>query len=580
MAVLLETSKGDVVIDLLTDDCPITTKNFLKLCKIKYYNNCLFHNVQRNFIVQTGDPSGTGKGGTSIYGKLYGDQARFFEDELRPHLKHGRRGLVGMASPGEGLNASQFYITTGEELDSLDGRHTIFGRVAEGWEVLDAINEAFVDAEGRPFQNIRIRHTIVLDDPFPDPPELEALIPPASPPPEFGEGDRLEDDWVPTEETRPAEEVEAETRRAEAHHRAVVLEMVGDLPDADAKPPPNMLFICKLNPVTSEEDLEIIFSRFGRVTSCDIIRDWKTGDSLNYGFIGFDTDESCEAAYFKMNNAVIDDRRVRVDFSQSVHHLWRQFKKGGKRGDASMGRMAEQHQRQEKSRIELKNNPRGGGGGGGGRGGGGGGGGGHDLLLLGHDEAAAAAAVAAAVAAAAADGHRAGGGGGAKRSRHGDGDAGDGDGGDRRRHRHHDEPGGGGGCGGSAAAAAASRRDAETGRRAAPRDQDPDLDRGRGRDRERERPDRWGRGAGEERGAGEGRDAAPPRQQPYESGRDGGRGEHDRERERRRDRDREDDPRVGADRRDRDRDRDRDREAPLARGGDRDGAQFATGLCA
>jgi peptidyl-prolyl cis-trans isomerase-like 4 len=58
----------------------------------------------------------------------------------------------------------------------------------------------------------------------------------------------------------------------EAHNRAVVLEMIGDLPEADAKPPPNMLFICKLNPVTTEEDLEIIFSRFGTITSCDIIR--------------------------------------------------------------------------------------------------------------------------------------------------------------------------------------------------------------------------------------------------------------------------------------------------------------------
>lgn len=61
--------------------------------------------------------------------KMYGDQARFFDDELRPHLKHKRRGVVGMASPGEGLNASQFYITTGEELDSLDGKHTVFGQV-------------------------------------------------------------------------------------------------------------------------------------------------------------------------------------------------------------------------------------------------------------------------------------------------------------------------------------------------------------------------------------------------------------------------------------------------------------------
>lgn len=61
-----------------------------------------------------------------------------------------------------------------------------------------------------------------------------------------------------------------------------------------------------------EQDLEIIFSRFGNITSCDIIRDWKTGDSLCYAFIGFDTDEACEEAYFKMNNCLIDDRRIKV----------------------------------------------------------------------------------------------------------------------------------------------------------------------------------------------------------------------------------------------------------------------------
>lgn len=86
---------------------------------------------------------------------MYGDAARFFEDELRPGLKHLRRGTVGMASAGPDLNASQFYITTGEALDSLDGRHTVFGEVSEGLEVLDKINEAFVDDEGRPLQNIR-----------------------------------------------------------------------------------------------------------------------------------------------------------------------------------------------------------------------------------------------------------------------------------------------------------------------------------------------------------------------------------------------------------------------------------------
>ena len=69
----------------------------------------------------------------------------------------------------------------------------------------------------------------------------------------FMQDDRLEDDWVPTEDTRELEEIERETREREAQNKAVVLEMIGDLPEADAKPPPNMLFICKLNPVTTEE---------------------------------------------------------------------------------------------------------------------------------------------------------------------------------------------------------------------------------------------------------------------------------------------------------------------------------------
>lgn len=101
--------------------------------------------------------------------------------------------------------------------------------------------------------------------------------------------------------------------------------------------------------------LTLVPRRYGKVTSCDIIRDFKTGDSLCYAFIGFDTDEACEAAYFKMNNVLIDDRRIRVDFSQSVHNIWKQFRAhGAKGGNAQVAKDAAQHERGAGGGLELK----------------------------------------------------------------------------------------------------------------------------------------------------------------------------------------------------------------------------------
>ncbi|XP_027355090.1 peptidyl-prolyl cis-trans isomerase CYP59 [Abrus precatorius] len=331
MSVLIVTSLGDLVIDLHTDKCPLTCKNFLKLCKIKYYNGCLFHTVQKDFTAQTGDPTGTGTGGDSVYKFLYGDQARFFSDEIHIDLKHSMTGTVAMASAGENLNASQFYISLRDDLDYLDGKHTVFGEVAEGFETLTRINEAYVDEKGRPYKNIRIKHTYVLEDPYDDPPQLAEFIPEASPEGkpknEVDDEVRLEDDWVPMDEQLNPAELQEVIRAKEAHSRAVVLESIGDIPDAEIKPPDNVLFVCKLNPVTEDDDLHTIFSRFGTVSSAEIIRDHKTGDSLCYAFIEFEDQQACEQAYFKMDNALIDDRRIHVDFSQSVAKLWSQYRR-------------------------------------------------------------------------------------------------------------------------------------------------------------------------------------------------------------------------------------------------------------
>nr|XP_022302004.1 peptidyl-prolyl cis-trans isomerase-like 4 [Crassostrea virginica] len=322
MSVILETSMGEITIDLFTDERPRSCMNFLKLCKVKYYNFSLFYSVQRNLVAQTGDPTGTGKGGESIYGKLYGDQAKFFEMELTPRMKHSRAGLVSMVNNGQNLHGSQFFITLADNLDYLDGKHTVFGEVAEGMDILMKINEAYCDEDNRPYKDIRIYHTVILDDPYDDPDGLE--VPDKSPEPTKEQLDTVRigaDEEVDDFKGMTEEEVKEVLEEKEAKANAQILEMVGDLPDAEINPEDNVLFVCKLNPVTTDEDLEIIFSRFGTIKSCEVIKDHKTKESLQYAFIEFEKTEDCESAYFKMDNVLIDDRRIHVDFSQSVSKL-------------------------------------------------------------------------------------------------------------------------------------------------------------------------------------------------------------------------------------------------------------------
>ncbi len=131
MSVLLETSLGDLVIDLFVKDCPKTCENFLKLCKMKYYNNCLFYDIQKDYLAQSGDPTNTGSGGSSIWGLLSGKNSmKYFDDELNKKKSFSKRGLVAMANKGPNMNSSGFFVTLGE-LDqgnaNLHKRHTIFG---------------------------------------------------------------------------------------------------------------------------------------------------------------------------------------------------------------------------------------------------------------------------------------------------------------------------------------------------------------------------------------------------------------------------------------------------------------------
>lgn len=331
MSVLLDTSVGEIVIDLYVDKAPLSCTNFLKLCKIKYYNYAPIETVQKNFITEVNGRPGSSGGGESIWGLVEGPEKRFFVPEICERLKHNRKGMVSFAAQKSGADGipaagSRFFVTLSDShLEYLDGRHSIFGRVAEGLDVLDKLNATICSMEGRPYKDLRIKHTYVLDDPFED--IAGMCVPSRSPSPE-GEmlkTMRLKEEEAAEEPPADQEAQEELRRRKDAESRKLTLEMVGDLPFAEIKPPENVLFVCKLNSVTNDEDLETIFSRFGKILSCEIVRDRKSGDSLCYAFIEFEDKRACEEAYFKMENVLIDGNRIRVDFSQSVSKLHLSF---------------------------------------------------------------------------------------------------------------------------------------------------------------------------------------------------------------------------------------------------------------
>lgn len=131
MSVVIETTLGDITVDLYLKERPRACLNFLKLCKIKYYNYNLFHTISRNFIAQTGDPTGSRNGGESIFGVLEGPLKRYVEAETAPRIKHTRAGLVSFVGNEEGMIGSQFFITLAPDLMYLDARHCVFGEVSE-----------------------------------------------------------------------------------------------------------------------------------------------------------------------------------------------------------------------------------------------------------------------------------------------------------------------------------------------------------------------------------------------------------------------------------------------------------------
>jgi peptidyl-prolyl cis-trans isomerase B (cyclophilin B) len=140
----MQTNQGMIEIELFDEDAPKTVENFKKLANDGFYNGVIFHRVIPDFMIQGGDPTGTGTGGPGYQ----------FEDEFNDHKVE--RGALAMANAGPNTNGSQFFIVTAEATPWLDGKHTVFGKVTSGMDVVDTIEQTDTDSRDKPLEEMRI----------------------------------------------------------------------------------------------------------------------------------------------------------------------------------------------------------------------------------------------------------------------------------------------------------------------------------------------------------------------------------------------------------------------------------------
>jgi cyclophilin family peptidyl-prolyl cis-trans isomerase len=151
MHAIIQTNHGPVTVELFPDDAPKTVENFVKLANDGFYDRVIFHRVIPDFMIQGGDPTGTGSGGPGYS----------FEDEFNDHKVE--RGALAMANAGPNTNGSQFFIVTTDAAPWLDGKHTVFGRVTEGMDVVDTISELPRDARDKPNDDVVIESVSVTN---------------------------------------------------------------------------------------------------------------------------------------------------------------------------------------------------------------------------------------------------------------------------------------------------------------------------------------------------------------------------------------------------------------------------------
>ncbi|KAL1452138.1 hypothetical protein WDU94_006442 [Cyamophila willieti] len=164
--VRLVTNLGPINLELYCNVFPKTCENFMKHCENGYYKGTKFHRSIRNFMIQGGDPTGTGSGGESIWGTP-------FEDEFKPNYTHTGRGVLSMANSGPSTNTSQFFITY-RSCNHLDGKHTVFGKMVGGMDTLSAIEKVEVDNKDRPIEDIIIETTHIFVNPYTEADEVLA----------------------------------------------------------------------------------------------------------------------------------------------------------------------------------------------------------------------------------------------------------------------------------------------------------------------------------------------------------------------------------------------------------------------
>lgn len=311
MSVLLETTEGNLVVDLYYEKQRRACVNFLRLCELNHYFFTPFYDIHRDEYVTSGNPNYPASGEKS--GNYAANHFLDLSASDESIVKDRYLDIEGEDSTDRTVGDISFLFVEGRR--AIGSQFTIalsntntpsgitFGKVVEGFSVLEKINTAPLDNDKRLVKDIRITHTHILHDPFPKCFEIS----------------------LKRKETVPSQVQLDHMRLPQVQdedvstYHSLALEIIGDIRNHKVKPSPTTLFVARLNPITTEDSLIVLFSRFGQVKGCNIVKTQKP-KGFNYAFVEYYNEKDVESAYFKFNEVgcIIDGQKVVIDFSQSV----------------------------------------------------------------------------------------------------------------------------------------------------------------------------------------------------------------------------------------------------------------------